>query len=90
LLHSGADTCVEDSTVERKRIAVFVVSGGRLGGVESDIFPKRFDAVVAVLARVLYAALISAQESRRLILFLGEPRFARDEADVGPTGIDIF
>ena len=60
MLHSGADTCVEDSTVERKRIAVFVVSGGRLGGVESDIFPKRFDAVVAVLARVLYAALIGA------------------------------
>src|ERR687893_3257 len=60
LLHGSDDTCIENVAIERKRVAVLVVSGARLGGIQPDILSERSNAVVAVLARMLHAALIRA------------------------------
>jgi hypothetical protein len=71
LLDRSGDAGVENAAVERKGVAVLVVSGRRLGGVEPDVFSQRPNAVFPVLAGVLDAALIGAQESARLLLFSG-------------------
>ena len=60
LFHSGDDTCIENVAVERKRFAILIVSSASLGGIQPDILSERSNPLVAVLARMLHAALISA------------------------------
>ena len=58
LLNGCGDADVENAPVERKGLPVFVVTGGSCFSVEADVFPKRSDPIVAVLAGMPDVALI--------------------------------
>src|SRR4030095_3707345 len=90
LLDRRDDASIEYPAVEWERAAVLIVSGRGLPGIEADVLPQTFDAVVPVLTRVLDSTLIGPQKSHRLLLLFREPSLAGDEADVGPIGINLL
>ena len=80
----------EKPPVQWKRVSVFIVSRRSFSGVHLNVLPESRDAIVAIFAGVSHASLKGPQELDRLLFLFCQPRFPRDEADVGPLGVKLF